>query len=166
LMHVVMGPLGGANALRAVLMRLRNIPVFIPGAAGGLGGFVRVAKAAHTATVWSSKRLAKALIRAGKVRPDGADAHHIVAGGHEWAEPARKVLAKVGIKLDEAVNGVFLPATKNSPNPLGSQVHRPLSNIEAYYKKVNSALEGLTTRKAVEAKLQEIAQQLTNGTFL
>jgi hypothetical protein len=38
--------------------------------------------------------------------------------------------------------------------------------MEAYYMKVNKALRDLTTRKAVEAKLQEIAQQLTNGTFL
>ncbi|MBK9260185.1 MAG: AHH domain-containing protein [Polyangiaceae bacterium] len=74
--------------------------------------------------------------------------------------------ARFKIGLDEAVNGVFLPATKNSPNPLGSQVHRPLSNMEAYYKKVNDALEGLKTKQEVIAKLRDIADPLTKGTFL
>ena len=115
---------------------------------------------------WSSERLGRALVKAGKVRLEGHEAHHIVAGGHEWAEPAREVLAKFGIKLDNAVNGVFLPATKASPNPVGSQVHRPLSNMKAYYENVNNALKDLKTKKDVIAALEKIAQQLTNGTFL
>ncbi len=166
LMEIAMGPLGGANVLRAAVSRLGNIPVFIPGAIGG-GAFMKLSTLAKVVKrAWSSERLGRALVKAGKVRLDGHEAHHIVAGGHELAAPARKVLAQFGIKLDNAVNGVFLPATKASPNPLASQVHRPLSNMKAYYDKVNDALDGLTTKKEVIAKLESIAQQLTNGTFL
>lgn len=167
LMEIAMGPLGGANVLRAAVSRLGNIPIFIPGAVGGLGGAMKVGSLVKAAKkAWSSKKLGAALIKAGKVRLDGHEAHHIVAGGHEWAEPAQEVLKKFGIKLDDAVNGVFLPGTMKSPNPLGSQVHRPLSNLEAYYKKVNKELVDLTTKKEVIAALRKIADELTKGTFL
>lgn len=166
LMEIAMGPLGGANVLRAAVSRIGNIPVFIPGAIGG-GAFMKASTLAKVVRkAWSSERLGKALIKAGKVRLDGHEAHHIVAGGSELAEKARKVLVKFGIKLDDAVNGVFLPATKASPNPLGSQVHRPLSSMKAYYEKVNDALKDVKTKKDVIAELENIAKQLTDGTFL
>ncbi|MBK9262630.1 MAG: AHH domain-containing protein [Polyangiaceae bacterium] len=165
LMELVLGPLGGANALRAALMRLRHIPVFIPGAAGGLGGFVRVAKATHTATLWSAWRLAANMKRAKILRPPGWATHHIVAHGDKRAIAAQKILAKFKIDLDEAVNGVFLPATKKTPNPTGATVHSTL-HTNAYFEAVTKELEGLTTKKEVIAKLREIADQLTKGTFL
>lgn len=84
----------------------------------------------------SSVKLAENLKAAGVERPIGAAAHHIVAGAARVAQPARDVLQKFNIGINNAVNGVFLPANVNSPNPAGSTVHSTM-HTNSYYMLVN-----------------------------
>ena len=68
----------------------------------------------------SSRALGTALEGAGIARPAESAAHHIVAGGAAAAAQARAVLQRFGIGINDAANGVFLPATRASANPLGA----------------------------------------------
>jgi hypothetical protein len=83
----------------------------------------------------SSRVLGQALESAGFVRAPESAAHHIVAANAARAAPARAVLEKFGISLDDAANGVFLPA----------KVHNRI-HTNAYFDKVNNALSQASTR--------------------
>jgi hypothetical protein len=110
-------------------------------------------------------KLADALTAAGIERPGGTDAHHIVATGHRWAEKSREILAKFGVKLDWAENGVFLPSNLKSPNPNKAIVHSTLANNTLYYKKVERYLSQATSQADVIRRLKRIRETLENGTF-
>ncbi|HRI71094.1 MAG TPA: AHH domain-containing protein [Polyangium sp.] len=92
------------------------------------------------------------------------ETHHIVAHGAEKAKGARDILAKFGIDIDNPANGVYLPATKNSPNPNGSIVHSVL-HTDKYYEKVELLLDNAKTQKDAIQTLQKIQRMLENGTF-
>jgi hypothetical protein len=101
-----------------------------------------------------SRALGRALESAGHVRPPGSAAHHIVAHSARDAAPARSVLQKFRININEAANGVFLPSAQ----------HAALHTQE-YYTRVNTALTSATTREQVINALQSIGQALQSGTF-
>ena len=110
-----------------------------------------------------SSRLDRNMQQAGIVRPANAAAHHIVAQNDPRAAAARGVLAGAGIGVDDAVNGVYLPATQNLPNPTGADVHSTL-HTDAYYNEVQLRL----TRRgnqSVQGVLQQIRKELQAGTF-
>lgn len=176
-MEVALGPLGGANALASAaskggralakaVKRLENIPIFIPGAAGGVGAFMRAGKIVTSVSAKVHRyRLRKALEKAlGRKRASGESTHHIVALEDDDAEVARGVLKRFNIDIDDAVNGVFLPASKKSPNPMGSIVHATLRNGK-YYKKVNIYLKEAKTKADVIKRLKKIRETLLDGTF-
>lgn len=118
-----------------------------------------------TKSVTASRRaLGRALEKAGHTRHPGAAAHHIVAGNAKLAAPARKTLEKVGIGINEATNGVFLPATRTSANPGGAAVHSTLHTHE-YYARVTDMLRSARTRAQAEHTLSEIRQILLSGGF-
>lgn len=98
--------------------------------------------------------LARALIRAGISRGANSDTHHIVAQQAQRADPARKILQRFGIGLDDSKNGIFLPR----------QQHQALHS-KTYYDAVNDALAGATTKAEAEEILRSIARQLEAGTF-
>jgi uncharacterized protein RhaS with RHS repeats len=100
-------------------------------AVSGVAGAALVKSAAP-----SSKALGIALVANGDVRLLGMDAHHIVAGSAARAAPARAVLERFGIHINDAANGVFLPAT----------VHAKL-HTNKYYDAVNDALAQATTKE-------------------
>ncbi|MEM9490683.1 MAG: AHH domain-containing protein [Myxococcota bacterium] len=110
----------------------------------------------------SSRALARALEAAGQVRPPGAAAHHIVAVKARRAEPARRVLQRLGIGINDAVNGVFLPATRASPNPTGAAIHSTL-HTKRYYDVVNIRLRASRTRAEAEKILHSLGQRLLAG---
>ncbi|GAB4568541.1 MAG: hypothetical protein Tsb0020_22070 [Haliangiales bacterium] len=122
------------------------------------------AKSAASVTRASRRALARALIAAGHMRPRGAAAHHIVAVRAPAAARARDKLKQLGIGINEAVNGVFLPATRKSPNPTRAAVHATL-HTNKYYQTVNSMLTRATTRAEAEEALRAIAQTLLAGGF-
>ncbi|MBN1208048.1 MAG: AHH domain-containing protein [Myxococcaceae bacterium] len=112
----------------------------------------------------SSRALGAALEAAGTTRPAQSAAHHIVAGSAAVAAPARAVLQRFGIAINEAVNGVFLPASRAAANPAGSAVHSTV-HTRAYYEAVNEMLGQATTRQEAVEALNAIRQALLNGGF-
>jgi hypothetical protein len=139
------------NTIAAVLPNASGAIILARGVAGLLGK-VRA----------SSKALGRAMEAAGVLRPVASAAHHIVAGTAPAAERARAVLERFGIGINDAVNGVFLPATRASPNAAGAAVHSMLHTDE-YYQTVNQMLLGATTRAEAEAVLDAIRQALLSG---
>lgn len=109
-------------------------------------------------------RLARVLESAGHIRPLESAAHHIVAQGSLRATQARRVLNRFGIDINNAVNGVFLPANLRSANAAGSAVHSTL-HTRAYCAAVNAELAAARTRGQAEAALNSIRQALLNGKF-
>ena len=112
----------------------------------------------------SSVKLAKNLISEGISRPAQTAAHHIVAGTAKMAEPARAILAKFGVSINAAENGVFLPANKNSVNELGSTIHSTL-HTNTYYETINSMLGSCTSKQEVIETLDAIKNMLLSGEF-
>ena len=111
----------------------------------------------------SSKKLRKNLIADGIQEPSYPNAaHHIVAGRATGAKDTRKILERYRININSAVNGVFLPTTKEV---VGSTYH-PSTHTKAYYNKVNSLLNRASSKKEVEKILQYISKTLSDGTFI
>jgi len=111
--------------------------------------------------VASSRRLAQNLIAAGYEPPPGAAAHHIVAGGASRAQAARDILDEYGVGINDASNGVWLPANGTTPDPWGA-VHSTL-HTNSYYESVNSALESAETAQEVTEILGDIRGDLLAG---
>ncbi len=101
---------------------------------------------------------------AGVKRPPGTDAHHIVAASADGASPARGVLRRFGVDIDDAANGVFLPSNSNvvtaAPGSIHSTVH-----TKAYYDKVNDLLLMAGSRQDVIATLHLLRRLLLAGQF-
>jgi hypothetical protein len=112
----------------------------------------------------SSRELSRALEAAGRVRPEGAATHHIVAGRAPVAARAREILQKFGIGLNEAENGVYLPRDRFSSNPTGAAVHTRVHTI-AYYRAVTRALARATTKQQAIDILRFIARKLESGGY-
>ncbi|MER6591182.1 SpvB/TcaC N-terminal domain-containing protein [Micromonospora purpureochromogenes] len=110
----------------------------------------------------NAKALAGSLTAANVVRPAETAAHHIVASGAKAAAPARAHLTSLGVGINEAANGVYLPRFVSSANPLGAAVHST-THSPAYYAEVNRLI--LQTKTAAEARnvLAYIGKQLAAG---
>jgi RHS repeat-associated protein len=118
------------------------------------------------AAAGSSRVLTSALERAGFQKAEGDAAHHIVAQGATLADPARAVLRRFGIGIDDAANGVFLPGSREVAARTGATAaaHGPL-HTPAYYAAVNDALSQVTTRDGALQVLGEIRNALLSGGF-
>lgn len=82
-------------------------------------------------------------------------AHHIVAYAAKKAAEAREKLTEFGVHVNDAVNGVFMKIAE----------HRRI-HTNAYFEKVNKLLENVTTQEELVETLNDIAEQINNGTFL
>jgi A nuclease family of the HNH/ENDO VII superfamily with conserved AHH len=122
--------------------------------------------AAYHDDISSSRVLGKLLEASGLRRPPGYEAHHIVAGNskYEAADEGRKILRNFGIRINDPENGVWLPASKKSPNPDGLAVHRPLHSYE-YMDAVTEALKMATTKQQAIDILQSIGRALQSGGY-
>ena len=78
----------------------------------------------------------------------------------DGAKHARTILDKFGIGIDEAANGVFLPASSS-----GTAANHSTLHTSTYYRAVNAALDGATTRGEVLGILEEIGKALQAGGF-
>lgn len=119
-------------------------------------------KNAVRGTSASSRALGKALEAAGHTRPAGSAAHHIVAGNAESAAPARTVLERFEIGIDDAANGVFLPTNHAALNPAGRAIHSNL-HTRAYYEVTNDALSQASSRDEALEILDNLRQGLLEG---
>ncbi len=158
-----------SKALLAAMKRLENVPIFIPVANGGLGTVVRAGTLMGSVTAKMHRYYLEKALKAAKgplqrLRQPGQSLHHIVAHSDGRAKVARDILAKFKIDIDEAWNGLFLPATKNSPNPTGSVVHSVLHTHD-YYFKITRYLRNAKTQQDAIRRLTRIRETLENGTF-
>ena len=101
-----------------------------------------------------SYALGQNLTADGYARSEGQHAHHIVAATDIRAEPARGVLAAVGISVNSAFNGVFLNG------PYHSGLH-----TNANYANVNLSLQGATSAADVAVRLTIMRGLMQSGTF-
>jgi RHS repeat-associated protein len=116
----------------------------------GIGAvFIKTAKRGNSAA------LGKAMEKIGHIRPPGSAAHYIVAGDDRRAGPARAVLQRFGIDINESMNGVFLPRN----------VHEGL-HTNVYYDDVNRSLRGVNSRSEASNMLHAIRDALANGQSL
>lgn len=123
------------------------------------------ARAAWVHNKSHSEILADNLLLAKQIRPSGTAAHHIVAWDDPRAGGSRGVLARAGIGIDEAVNGVFLPRGSRFPGAkLGVTPHSRV-HTSRYYRELERELRLAERGGNVRGKLNEIAARLTAGTF-
>lgn len=120
------------------------------------------ARRASRSAAGSPRGLSRALAAAGVTRPQGTAVHHIVALRASRAAPARQILDDLGVHIDDAANGVFLPARRSSPNPTGAAVHSTL-HTKNYYKAVNKALEKANSAKDARRILRQLGVRLLEG---
>ncbi|MEP7042574.1 MAG: AHH domain-containing protein [Dokdonella sp.] len=102
----------------------------------------------------ASKALGRALERAGYVRGKGEVAHHLVAWDALLAGPARKILKRFGIDINEAANGVFISRA----------MHNHL-HTRAYYDAVYDELLMANSREEALAILDRIRRRILAGSF-
>ncbi|NJK32071.1 MAG: hypothetical protein HC927_06435 [Deltaproteobacteria bacterium] len=111
------------------------------------------------------RKLGRALVVAGVPRPPNHAAHHIVAHTAERARPAQRTLERLGIGLDDAANGVFLPRNAAGQAASPRAAYHPSLHSYKYYDAVNNALDGVQTKEQAMGILDGIASQLRAGTF-
>ena len=110
----------------------------------------------------SSVTLRQNMIDEGMEVPDYANAaHHIIAGNDVRAAGLRNMLEKYGIDINSAENGVFLPTEKEVSE---ASYHRSL-HTNAYYENVEKAFQGVSSKEEAIEVLQDIREQLLEGTF-
>ena len=101
----------------------------------------------------SSRALARNLERAEFHRFEGEEAHHIVAVTDARAASARRAIERVGIDVDSADNGVFLPRA----------FHRSATATDAYHRAVSDALSEVGNREEALTVLRSIRSWLIGG---
>ena len=116
---------------------------------------------------FKSAKLGKNLVDAGWSKPGliGFDAHHLVAPG---AMPgAATHLKSLGVDLDSAANGVWLPRNATFRKDLGVNpktiTHANITN--RYYEDVGKQILNIHSKAEVEAYLAGLRQKLLDGTY-
>lgn len=127
-----------------------------------------------------STRLAEQLTLSGDPRPHSlADAHAIVSGGHDGAWKARVVLAWYRIRIDDYVNGCWLPRNTDARNRMPNWLKRavPHSRIHrfGYYMWLNREInetdfpydpeKRAINEKKLKIKLSWLEFELQTSTF-
>ncbi|WP_420832666.1 RHS repeat-associated core domain-containing protein [Pseudomonas laurylsulfatiphila] len=111
----------------------------------GLDGGYNLYKYAPGPTGWidplglCSKALSNNMTKGGTPRPANSAAHHIVGDTAKLAAPARAVLAKHDIHVDDAVNGVFLPNRNNIDSSVPGILHNG-KHPNSYFENVNQLI--------------------------
>jgi RHS repeat-associated protein len=90
--------------------------------------------------------------------------HHIVAQAAKAAEPARAVLNRFGISVQDAINRVDITANTKVANVLGSNVHSVL-HTGVYYQSINDSLAQCGSSADVVAVLDAARASLLAGTY-
>ncbi|WP_164016539.1 AHH domain-containing protein [Pyxidicoccus trucidator] len=157
----------GGKVVSVTVVGDRFVVAMAAGAGGAAGGGLSGGSGAASVSgspAPSSKRLAANLESAGVRRPQGTDAHHIVAANAEAAGSARAVLHRFGVDIDDAANGVFLPSNSHVINPAPGSVHSTIHTNE-YYSAVDFALRRARSRQDVLEILSQLRQMLLSGSL-
>jgi hypothetical protein len=118
-----------------------------------------------------TKTLMQNMEKAGVPKVDGASPHHIVPGGSSTGAPAKAVLDKHNIDINQADNGVYLAAPgRQAPDPTighgatfshaayGDAVSRRIVAADA------AGLDPADARNKVLDEMAKIREDLLNGT--
>jgi len=110
----------------------------------------------------------------GRQAGDELDAHHIVGGKLKRAEPARAILDKYQIDINDPANGVLLPGGKGAPKSISPRRHRGSElhsndGVDAVRDRLKAAIIGVedwtTARQRVIDALREIGDEIKSGSF-
>ncbi|WP_372339734.1 AHH domain-containing protein [Nocardiopsis sp. CC223A] len=99
---------------------------------------------------------------AGATRPADTAAHHIVASTFPKAASARQQLSNFKIDVNDASNGIFLPRSSASSNPMGASVHSRI-HTNNYYACVNDLIGGARNANEARDVLSHVRRQLQGG---
>ncbi len=98
----------------------------------------------------------------------GEDAHHIVLSTHPRAAPARKLLDKYQIDINDEVNGVGLKPTGPKPAHHGNGLHS-YDSIDAVNDRLFLAVDGVsdwgTGRRKLLEQLSKLKDEIKGGQF-
>jgi RHS repeat-associated protein len=101
-------------------------------------------------------------------RRSGLDAHHIVESTGSRAQPARDILDRYQIDINDAANGVALPPTGPRPAHHGHGLHSH-AGIDAVTRRLERAIDGVddwaTARQRALDTLAAIRNDILAGTF-
>ncbi|HHZ7357001.1 TPA: RHS repeat-associated core domain-containing protein, partial [Proteus mirabilis] len=137
------------------------------GLAGGINLYAYAPNALTWVDPWGhcAVKLSKNMVADGTPRPANTAAHHIVGDTSKGAQPARDILKKHGIDVDDARNGVFLPNRNNVDEALSGIKHNgrhPNDYIEAVNERIIRAdKEG--GKQGVIDTLSEIREILSSA---
>lgn len=98
------------------------------------------------------------------IRPDDVAAHHLIPAKDKAAQAARDILEKYGIDINDAVNGVYLPNSKNN-NAIQGIEHNG-RHPQSYAEKVNDLIKKADTKggkQEVIKTLNDIKNKLQNA---
>jgi A nuclease family of the HNH/ENDO VII superfamily with conserved AHH len=106
--------------------------------------------------------LGENLEAAGYTRPDDSAAHHMVPEGDKRANNLKIKLGNLGIDINSADNGVFLPQVPGSTAP---GAYHPKLNNTKYHDQLQLDFEGVNSKNDALDVLGRIRGQLLNGTY-
>ncbi len=133
-------PAAAVDAAGLVIDAAAALTPFVPGGAGAAIEFYRGSK------------LGRNLYKVGRGARQGIDhCHHIVPKGAKKAQQAREALQRLGVDLDDAINGVALP----------KEFHQGV-HTDDYYKAINEASQEWTTFEKAAQDLEGIRNNLLN----
>lgn len=141
-------------------IRRNPIQADVTAQSGGLKGLVETARNAPKV---DSEKLAQNMFEEFRLpRSRGWAAHHIVAGNEPEAEPARMILQRFGIDINDAYNGVYLP---QEPSVGTTEMYHRSLHTQVYHESVYLRLWDGVDADHARAILQEIASELRAGIF-
>ena len=111
-----------------------------------------------------SEILGRNLESAGYIRPEGSAPHHIVPYRHLQAQSVRDKLEALGIDLNSAVNGVFLPQLAGSTAP-GAYHGGGTLNSNDYFNQLRRDFSRVQTSADALDMLDRIRGELLKGTY-
>ncbi len=118
-----------------------------------------------------SSRLAEHMSIEGDPRPHNlCDAHAIVSGAHKRAAQQRALLASLKLRVDDPLNGCWLPrntaSIQSMPRTLRSAVPHSRIHRTNYYRWLDSELRPANVRsiEALKQRLKMIETRLQAGT--
>jgi hypothetical protein len=115
------------------------------------------------------RTLDRNLKKDGQARVADVCAHHIVASGHPDAYRSRRMLFGWGIGINDADNGVFLPAylSSNVPTLPNAVAHDRLRASARYYLRVEARLRVVdkTSQPAGRGALRKMRGEMVAGSF-
>lgn len=118
-----------------------------------------------------STKLGGFLDEAGDFRPKGnkiAAAHHIIASGSRRAFASRATMFKHKVRINDPVNGVYLPLNASTYKKYGfdtEQCHSTLHTV-VYYTRVNNWIATSKSRLDLCQRLYRVKDLILQGLFL